>query len=56
MIIIGRESMSINCDSIVVVQGDSKSLLSGKHTLKLIVDNFNINIEQSGVRKIHSFK
>lgn len=44
--------MSINCDSIVVVQGDSKSLLSGKHTLKLIVDNFNINIEQSGVRKI----
>ena len=44
--------MSINCDSIVVAQVDSKSLLSGKHTLKLIVDNFNINIEQSGVRKI----
>lgn len=36
--------MSINCDSIVVVQGDSKSLLSGKHALKLIVDKyFEIN-------------
>lgn len=52
LIIIGRESMSINCDSILVVQGYNEGLLSSNHTLKLVVDNFNINIEQSGVRKI----
>ncbi len=44
--------MSINCDSILVVQGYNEGLLSSNHTLKLVVDNFNINIEQSGVRKI----
>lgn len=44
--------MSLYCDSIVVIQGYSEGLLSGKHSLNLSVDNFNINIEQLGVRKI----